>query len=107
MSEGIRLSTELMNNIFESLTKHDPEVEKDLMVGLQYLSAVIGYFSAEYPGSDADRNELLEQLAAFTVQVADDRANTIKEESKPAAPAMPKGKSSATADPAVGIWKPE
>jgi len=106
----IQLSTELMNDLFGALVKHDKEVEEDLMVGLQYLSAVVGYFSADYPGTDADRNELLEQLAAFTQQVADDRASSMKQQQTAEAatsPATPKGKSTATDDPAVGIWKPE
>ena len=107
MSDGIRLSNELMQGIFESLTKHDPEVEKDLMVGLQYLSAIIGYFAAEYPGSDNDRHQLLEQLASFTQHVSDDRVNSMKQQQgQPAQAEAPAGKSEATDDPAVGIWKP-
>jgi len=109
MSNGISLSNELMQGIFEALVKHDAEVEKDLMIGLQYLSAVIGYFSADYPGTEKDRNELLDQLANFTKHVADDRAKGMQQQQpQQAAPAeAPKGKSSATDDPAVGIWKPE
>ena len=107
MSNQIQLSTELLNGIFDALSKHDQAVEKDLMVGLQYLSAVIGYFAAEYPGNDTDRNQLLEQLAAFTVQVADDRAQSMQQQQQPAQAAAPSGKSTATDDPAVGVWKPE
>lgn len=108
MSNQIQLSTELLNNIFTVIAKHDKAVEEDLMVGLQYLSAAIGYFSAEYPGTEADRNELLEQLAAFTKQVADDRAKSTQQPAslQSAQVEMPKGKSTATDDPAVGIWKP-
>jgi len=113
MSNQIQLSSELLNNIFEAISKHDQAVEKDLMVGLQYLSAIIGYFAAEYPGTDADRNELLEQLAVFSVQVADDRVQSMQQQqqqqqqSQAPQANMPKGKSAATDDPAVGIWKPE
>ncbi len=108
MSNQIQLSTELLNNIFAAIAEHDKAVEEDLMVGLQYLSAVIGYFSAEYPGTEADRNELLDQLAAFARQVADDRANSSQSQAEqpPAQAEMPKGKSVKTDDPAVGIWKP-
>lgn len=109
MSKQIQLSSELLNNIFEAISKHDKEVEQDLMVGLQYLSAVIGYFSAEYPGTEKDRNDLLAQLAAFSVDVANDRAQSMQQE--PAQPQsanveMAKGKSEKTDDSAVGIWKP-
>ena len=64
----------------------------------------------DYPGADEEREELIDQLAAFTKNVSGDRANKQKaqeqappeQESEPAA-----GKSVTTADPAVGIWKPE
>ena len=110
MSKQIQLSSELLNNIFEAIAKHDKDVEQDLMVGLQYLSAVIGYFSAEYPGTEKDRHELLAQLAAFSVNVGDDRAKSLEQQSQqPANSAnveMEKGTSSKTDDPAVGIWSP-
>ncbi len=105
MSNQIQLSSELLNNLFAAIAKHDKAVEEDLMVGLQYLSAVIGYFSAEYPGTEADRNELLDQLAAFTKQVADDRAKSAQQQAEPQTETA-KGKSTPTDDPAVGIWKP-
>ena len=110
MSNQIQLSSELLNNIFGAIAKHDKAVEEDLMVGLQYLSAVIGYFSAEYPGTEKDRNDLLAQLAAFSVDVADDRAKSIQQQQAAGVEStnveVAKGKSSATDDPAVGIWKP-
>jgi len=110
MSKEIQLSTELINNIFAAVAKHDKAVEEDLMVGLQYLAAVIGYFSAEYPGTDKDRNDLLAQLAAFSVDVGADRAKSMPQQAPEAANSanveMPKGKSSQTDDPAVGVWKP-
>lgn len=113
MSKEIQLSTELINNIFAAVAQHDKGVEEDLMVGLQYLSAVIGYFSAEYPGTEKDRHDLLAQLAAFAVSVGDDRAKSLPAEQPQQQAAndsakveMPKGKSATTDDPAVGIWKP-
>ena len=108
MSDGIRLSNDLMQGIFDALSKHDPEVEKDLMLGLQYLSAIIGYFAAEYPGSDKDRHELLQQLAGFTEHVAEDRVNSMRQQqAQQPQPQAPSGKSIPTDDPAVGIWKPD
>ena len=107
MGKQIQLSSELLNNLFAAIAKHDKAVEEDLMVGLQYLSAVIGYFSAEYPGTEQDRNDLLAQLAAFSVDVANDRAESMQQQQSAAANVeMTKGKSVATEDPAVGIWKP-
>ncbi len=108
MSKQIQLSSELLNNIFAAISKHDKAVEEDLMVGLQYLSAVIGYFSADYPGTEKDRNDLLAQLAAFSVDVANDRAKSLEQQpaQESANVEMAKGKSTQTDDPAVGLWKP-
>jgi len=112
MSKEIQLSTELINNVFAAISKHDNGVEEDLMVGLQYLSAIIGYFSAEYPGTEKDRHDLLAQLAAFAVSVGDDRAKSLPAEQPQQAAndaakvEMSKGQSATTDDPAVGIWKP-
>ena len=77
------------------------------MVALQYFAAVSGYMLGDYPGSDDEREELIDQLAAFTKNVSGDRANGQKQQAQ-AEPEVPaSGKSTPTNDPAVGIWKPE
>jgi len=111
MSGNISLSQELIAELLKSITQHDAVAKEDMMVNIQYLVAVAGYLCADYPGSVQERDELLEQLHAFMKHVCDDRAES--EKSPPAAapqaapPAAPAGKSVATDDPAVGIWKPE
>jgi len=109
MSDGITLSDELIGNLYGVIQQHDKSVDENMMVALQYFAAVSGYMLADYPGSDSDRDELVEQLAAFTKHVADDRAAQKQQgESQPEQQAeAPAGKSVATDDPAVGIWKPE
>lgn len=109
MSDGISLSEEFMNELYTSIVAHDQAAEKDMTLGLQYLAAVIGYWSASYPGSDHDRDELLNHLSAFSKHVADQQAAAMKQaESQPAQQsAVVKGKSTPTDDPAMGIWKPE
>jgi hypothetical protein len=107
--EGLQLSRELMEDMLATINKHDPEGARDMMLNIQYLVAVAGYLSADYPGPAAERDELLQQLSAFMKHVCDDRADKMQQQqpSQQAAPDLPKGKSVPTDDPAVGIWKPE
>jgi hypothetical protein len=108
--EGLQLSRELMEDLLATINKHDPEGARDMMLNIQYLVAVAGYLSADYPGPAAERDELLQQLSAFMKHVCDDRADKMQQQQpsqQQAAPDLPKGKSVPTDDPAVGIWKPE
>ena len=110
MANDITLSDQLIDNLYGVVCQHDESAKQNMMVALQYFAAVSGYMLGDYPGSDEEREELIDQLAAFTKNISGDRANKQKtqeqaqpeQESEPAA-----GKSVITADPAVGIWKPE
>ena len=110
MSNDITLSDQLIDNLYGVICQHDESAKQNMMVALQYFAAVSGYMLGDYPGSDDEREELIDQLAAFTKNVSGDRANQQKTQQQPAqqeqAPAVA-GKSVATEDPAVGIWKPE
>ena len=44
--EHIKLSQELLDRLFAALNEHDPECEKDELVAIQYLAAVIGMVAA-------------------------------------------------------------
>ena len=107
--DGIQISDALIGNMVNLIVQHDKRADEDMMLGLQYLAAVSGYIAASYPGSDNDREELLQHLAAFTNHVAKDRAKQLGQQAAPqqAANDVPKGRSVATDDPAVGVWKPE
>lgn len=106
MAEGIKLSRELIDNLLRVVVEHDPQAQEDMVVSLQYLCAVTGYLAADYPGPTNERDELLEHLHAFMKHVCDDRAKDKQnQQQQSAAPAA--GRSVATDDPAVGIWKPD
>ena len=111
MSNDITLSDQLIDNLYGVICQHDESAKQNMMVALQYFAAASGYMLGDYPGSDDEREELIDQLAAFTKNVSSDRAKDQKAQ-QPAqteqqqVPAVA-GKSEATADPAVGIWKPE
>jgi len=110
MSGEINLSQQLVSDLLKRITEHDAAASEDMMVGIQYLVAVAGYLSADYPGPVSERDELLEHLHAFMKHVCDDRAGANKPQAAnepAAAPDLPAGKSVATDNPAVGIWKPE
>ena len=108
MSEGITLSDELINNLYGVIHQHDATDKKNMMVALQYFAAVSGYMLADYPGPESEREELVDQLAAFTKHVAEDRASQQQQSQQQATePTAAAGKSVSTDDPAVGIWKPE
>jgi len=108
MSNDITLSDQLIDNLYGVICQHDESAKQNMMVALQYFAAVSGYMLGDYPGSDEEREELIDQLAAFTKNVSGDRANQQKQkQAEPEQPAAVAGKSVATSDPAVGIWKPE
>lgn len=109
MSNDITLSDQLIDNLYGVICQHDESAKQNMMVALQYFAAVSGYMLGDYPGSDDEREELIEQLAAFTKNVSGDRAKNQQQQAQPATQEAPPaaGKSVATDDPAVGIWKPE
>lgn len=110
MSEGLKLSPQLITDLVKTISQHDADGSQDMMLNIQYLVATAGYLCADYPGAASERDELIEHLSAFMKHVCDDRAAGMQEQQAPqqqAAPEAPKGKSVATDDPAVGIWRPE
>lgn len=108
MSEGLQLSRDMIDGVLKAIGDHDPNAQQDMMIAIQYLSAIAGFFAADFPGPDAEREEFLKYLNDLMCHVCDDRR---KQNQQPAAqaatPAGTAGKSVATDDPAVGIWKPE
>ncbi len=109
MANDITLSDQLIDNLYGVICQHDESAKQNMMVALQYFAAVSGYMLGDYPGTDEEREDLIEQLAAFTKNVAGDRANSQKQQTQaePQTPPAVAGKSVETDDPAVGIWKPE
>jgi len=109
MANDITLSDQLIDNLYGVICQHDESAKQNMMVALQYFAAVSGYMLGDYPGQDEEREELIDQLAAFTKNVSGDRAKSQKQQTQAEQQPEPAvaGKSTATADPAVGVWKPE
>ena len=109
MANDITLSDQLIDNLYGVICQHDESAKQNMMVALQYFAAVSGYMLGDYPGSDEEREELIDQLAAFTKNVSGDRAKSpnAQEQGKQEDTVAPAGNSVETNNPAVGIWKPE
>lgn len=88
MSGGIQLSSELISDIKDTITKHDSAADNDLYL-MQYLSAINGYVLAHQEGPGMDKKSLLSDLNQFMAQVFDQ----VEKDMKPA-------------EEAFGIWKP-
>lgn len=107
--ESIQIHDDLIAGVLDVIVRNDARAEADMMLGLQYLAAVIGYIAASYPGPASERDGLLEHLAAFTKHVSDDRADSLQPQQQQSQQPQEttKGHSETTDDPAMGIWKPE
>jgi uncharacterized tellurite resistance protein B-like protein len=86
----LKLSTQLVRQMHEYLIQHD-ENAQDPGVASQYMCAVIGFMLGEQDMPETQKEEILEQLFAFTRHVAQDIAQQMQ-----APPPQAE----------VGIWKP-
>lgn len=88
MSGGIQLSSEMISDIKNVITKHDQAAENDLYF-MQYLSAIMGYVLAHQDLTGMEKKDLLGDLNHFASQVLDQ----VEQDMKPA-------------EDAFGVWKP-
>ena len=86
----LKLSTQLVSQMHEFLIQHD-ENARDPGVASHYLCAVVGCLLGEQDMPESQKEEILEQLFAFTRHVTQDIAQQMQ-----APPPQAE----------VGIWKP-
>jgi uncharacterized tellurite resistance protein B-like protein len=86
----LNLSPQLVEQMHEFLIKHD-ENAQDPDVASQYMCAVVGCLLGKQEMSESQKEEVIEQLFAFTRHVAKDIAQQVN-----APPPQAE----------VGIWKP-
>ena len=86
----LNLSTQLVDQMHEFLIQHD-ENAQDPGVATQYMCAVVGCMLGKQEMPESQKEEILEQLFAFTRHVAEDIAQQMH-----APPPQAE----------VGIWKP-
>lgn len=113
--QGIQLSEPLINDVVDAISKHAPGSKDNIGITLQYMGAVMGYLSAQFPGSDGERHDWLEQLNGFIVHVSDEHAEEKQKDSagginvqqpQQAASNAPSGKCEPDSDnSAAGVWR--
>jgi uncharacterized tellurite resistance protein B-like protein len=86
----LNLSTQLVEQMHEFLIQHD-ENAQDPGVASQYMCAVVGCLLGKQEMPESEKDEVIEQLFAFTRHVAKDIAQQVNSPSPQAE---------------VGIWKP-
>ena len=86
----LKLSTQLVSQMHQFLIQHD-DAAQDPGVASQYMCAVVGCLLGEQDMPESQKEEILEQLFAFTRHVAQDIARQMH-----APPPQAE----------VGIWKP-
>jgi uncharacterized tellurite resistance protein B-like protein len=86
----LNLSTQLVDQMHEFLIQHD-ESAQDPGVASQYLCAVVGCLLGKQEMPESQKEEIIEQLFAFTRHVAQDIAKQVNTPPPQAE---------------VGIWKP-
>jgi hypothetical protein len=91
----LNLSNELINEILNSVTKHDDQAKSNILVCAQYLAAVLGLILGNENIPSDKKKELLNELNAFSHHVLDDVI----------ANAQQKTPASSTEE-ASGVWRP-
>ena len=86
----LKLSPQLVSQMHQFLIQHD-ENAQDPGVASQYMCAVVGCLLGKQEMPESQKEEILEQLFAFTRHVAQDIAQQMQAPPPPAE---------------VGIWKP-
>ena len=86
----LKLSTQLVSQMHQFLIQHD-ENAQDPGVATQYMCAVVGCLLGEQDMPESEKDEVLEQLLAFTRHVVEDIAQQVNTPPPQAE---------------VGIWKP-
>jgi hypothetical protein len=113
MSNSIQLSHELIDNVMQAIVDHDKAVTENGTLGLQYLAAILGVLAADYPGNEAECEELLTHLHEFTKHVYGDQARSRQQQAaqqsaQSQAPQSEAAKGRCEPDPdepAAGVWR--
>lgn len=91
--EQLKLSRQLIDKVQQVLVDEDERAKNPLLAS-QYLAAIIGFMVGNHDLPSGEKNEVMNELNAFSKYVYDDIARQRQ------AAMRPKGE-------AFGIWKPE
>ena len=104
MSDELRLSKQLVDNIMQAVISED-ERASDPFIGSQYLTAVVGYVVGTASIADQEKKEIMNELSSFMLHVFEDvtqpqeQAQQQPAQTAQSVPVAPPGS-------AFGIWKP-
>ncbi len=90
--DQLKLSRELIEKIEKVLVEEDERAKNPLLAG-QYLAAIIGFIVGNHELPSGEKNEIMNELNAFSRYVYDDITKQRQQTMQP------KGE-------AFGIWKP-
>lgn len=90
--DQLKLSRELIEKIEKVLVEEDERARNPLLAG-QYLAAIIGFIVGNHDLPAGEKNEIMNELNAFSKYVYDDITKQRQQTTQP------KGE-------AFGIWKP-
>ena len=68
MSGGIQLSSDMVNDLKDTLIQHDASCQDD-MIFLQYLAAISSYVLAHQKHPGMDKNAVLSDIGQFMAHV--------------------------------------
>ncbi len=91
--DQLKLSQQLVDKIQQTLIDEDDRAKNPLLAG-QYLSAIIGFMVGNHDLPAGEKNEIMNELNAFSKYVYEDITRQRQVEMQP------KGES-------FGIWKPD
>ena len=92
MSGGIQLSSDMINDLKETISRYDPACSDD-MVLMQYMAAVTAFILAHQNNPAMDKSQVLTDIGQFMEHV-------LRQVEADMAPPQP-------AEDAFGIWTPE
>lgn len=92
MSGGIQLSSDMVNALRETLVKHDPQAQDD-MIFMQYMSAIAAFVLAHQTNPAINKQAVLDDIGQFM-------AHVVKQVEADMQPRQP-------AEEAFGIWTPD
>lgn len=101
---SIQLSDALLSRLNAVIEEHEPAAKSDASITVQYLAAIVGFMTAEFPGPQSEKEDYLDQLHALAKHVLNDRVQA--QAKAAAAPPTPAGRIEPDPDnPAMGVWR--
>lgn len=97
----IKLTPDLLEGVQKLVEEHEPEAAGNQVVTVQYLAAIMGLMTAQFPTSTEEKNDILDQLHGLARHVLGEQSKQSQQGG--GAAAAPEGWEERTG-PATGVW---